>query len=648
HSHTPQDPAILYARALSHLYMDSLGLGLKDIGAVLAVNETYFQFNLAIFPLLQDLYLKTEGGLQEEVLKTLTDLGIDVEELRLIAEKERLKQAFGEKWKGVYLMSSKFDQDKKWRSFTKLVIESDGTVRLNKDTIQNTTYSALAENEYGLLQWSVDSTNTSSANLQLRRDAYANYKKIEWDFNKKGTNLFNFFELQNQIIDQQFAPLKGAAIKGELTLAEETVRQVRGWTFDVTPTSLQSFYKDDAPAPNFNKRDYAYVSEPNQYGLMRVQGEGGLWGMVNLKGQVLIPLYYEGIGIFSEGLAGVQKNKKIGFINPEGEVVISPQFDEVTLFKDGIATVIVDGKTFEINRKGNRLEEVVLKPTLPLSNEPLSPNTAQQQESVDIGQFEQMKLPEAQNTRQQLLAPAGMVYVAGGTFVMGNNEGEVDEQPAHRENVNDFYMDKDEVTNAQFANFLNEYKSREVKDGSYVGEELFKEVKGGAIYFSSGKYMVMKGKENYPVAYVTWFGANEYARFYGKRLPTEAEWEYAAKGGQNSSNYVYSGSNDANQVAWHQENTRGGTYAVGIKRANELGVYDMSGNVEEWCQDSYASNAYANSKTSTTNQKVLRGGSYRTYAAELRLSNRASKAPGDAAASVGFRCVKDFNSKVTY
>ncbi len=646
HAHTPRDTAVLYARAVSYLYMDSLQEGLQDIASVLDLDKEYFKTNMAILPLLQDFYLRTTGELQQEVLNTLEDLGIDVGELEQLAERQRLKQLLGEDWNGVYLMSSKFSQDIKWRSFAKLVIEADGTVRFNNELIQDFTYEPSIKEDVATLKWSKEEgSNTSSAELELRKSIYGNYKKDEWAFNKSRTNIFNFFELQNQIIDQQFASLKGNGMEGSVTLEQETLRAVRGWTFDVTPAILASYYKNDTSVPNFNKGDYAYVSEPNQYGLMRVQGENGLWGIINIRGQVLVPLYYEGIGIFSEGLAGIQKKEKIGFINPEGEVVIAPQYDEVTIFKNGIATVKVDGRTFEIDKKGNRVNELV-QVTETTSKPNVNASTDDATLQAEIGQYEQMKVNQ-EDTRQQLLAPAGMVYVEGGVFMMGTNSGEADERPAHRINVGDFYMDKFEVTNVQFANFLKEYGSDKVKEGSYSGRPLFEERRERIFSDRDGKLAqrVLKGFENQPVRNVTWYGANEYARFYGKRLPTEAEWEFAANGGQNGSQYLYAGSNDAGQVAWYQGNSNGNIYNVGKKRANELGLYDMSGNVAEWCQDWYAPNAYSSSNVNVTEQKVMRGGTYNSPVKDLEVTDRASANPDDRSGAVGFRCVKDFGTK---
>jgi len=143
--------------------------------------------------------------------------------------------------------------------------------------------------------------------------------------------------------------------------------------------------------------------------------------------------------------------------------------------------------------------------------------------------------------------------------------------------------------------------------------------------------------DNYPVQGVSWDNAKKFIRELNKltnrnyRLPTEAEWQYAAKGGNISKGYQYAGSNDINKVAWYRGNSSGDAHQVGSKAPNELGIYDMSGNVWEWCQDIY-DNDYA--------FRVLRGGSYHdNYEQNCRVEARHRGKPGDNYNNYGFRLV---------
>ena len=134
----------------------------------------------------------------------------------------------------------------------------------------------------------------------------------------------------------------------------------------------------------------------------------------------------------------------------------------------------------------------------------------------------------------------------------------------------------------------------------------------------------------------------------GYRLPTEAEWEYAAKGGQNSRGYKYSGGNNIGEVAWYISNSGGKTHPVGQKNPNELGLYDMSGNVWEWCNDLYGSVYYKNSPSnnpkgpSSGRGRVLRGGSWYSNPDGARTANRGNYSPGGSGSNYGFRFVRAF------
>ena len=185
-----------------------------------------------------------------------------------------------------------------------------------------------------------------------------------------------------------------------------------------------------------------------------------------------------------------------------------------------------------------------------------------------------------------------MVYVQGGTFSMGSNDSEAedDEQPVHSVTLSDYYIGETEVT-----------------------QQLWHAVMGS-------NPSCFTGDSQRPVDCVSWEDCQTFIRklnaLTGKdfRLPTEAEWEYAARGGNKSRGYKYSGSNTLSDVAWYDDNASDTTHSVKQKRSNELGLYDMSGNVYEWCQDWYSSNYYSQSPSynptgpSSGSRRVIRGG----------------------------------------
>jgi formylglycine-generating enzyme required for sulfatase activity len=194
----------------------------------------------------------------------------------------------------------------------------------------------------------------------------------------------------------------------------------------------------------------------------------------------------------------------------------------------------------------------------------------------------------------QHLGEPEMVFVKGGTFEMGSPDeiGYENEHPAHRVTLNDFKIGKFETTQGQWKAVMGGNHSR----------------------FQNG--------DDYPVDNVTWDEAQEFIaklnKLTGKhyRLPTEAEWEYAARGGNRSIGYQYSGSDNKDEVAWYANNSGGSTQPVGTKQPNELGIYDMSGNVWEWCSDLYDLNVRCYPSEDQTNPtgatagfaRVFRGG----------------------------------------
>lgn len=216
-----------------------------------------------------------------------------------------------------------------------------------------------------------------------------------------------------------------------------------------------------------------------------------------------------------------------------------------------------------------------------------------------------------------------MVYVSGGTFTMGatseqGSEAYDNEKPTHSVTLSSYYICKYEVTQA-----------------------LWRAVMGSNPSYFKG--------DNLPVERVSWNDCqtfiNRLNSYTGRnfRLPTEAEWEFAARGGNYSRHYKYSGSNYIGDVAWYGGNSGSSTHPVGTKQPNELGLYDMSGNVWEWCSDWYGSySSYSQNDPTGPNSgssRVLRGGSWGYYARICRSSDRYDSSPGDRNYFLGLRLV---------
>lgn len=295
----------------------------------------------------------------------------------------------------------------------------------------------------------------------------------------------------------------------------------------------------------------------------------------------------------------------------------------------------------------------------------------------------------------------GMVWVAGGNFVMGSIDrlAKTDEQPIRTVSIKGFWMDEHEVTNAQFQEFVDTtgYITLAEKKpdwellklqlppntprppdsilvaGSLVFDKNFEQTHSSIWKFIPGanwKHPLgpgssISGMENYPVIHIAWEDAVEYAKWAGKRLPTEAEWEYAAKGGINSAR----AQSAAIANIWHgtfpyiNSENDGHFYSAPVKsfQPNALGLYDMSGNVWEWTSDWYDP-AYYGASGNTNNpqgpdssydpleptvpKKVVRGGSFlchESYCAGYRPTARMRSSPDTGLLHTGFRLVKDYN-----
>jgi formylglycine-generating enzyme required for sulfatase activity len=239
-----------------------------------------------------------------------------------------------------------------------------------------------------------------------------------------------------------------------------------------------------------------------------------------------------------------------------------------------------------------------------------------------------------------------MVEVAAGSFSMGN-ASYPRESGTRTVNLSKFYISKNTITNAQFAQFVNQYASQTVKDGEYAGKPLFVADSWGIVN-NNGTWAAAAGYELFPAIKVTWYGAGEFCKWSGGRLPTEAEWEYAAKGGPAIKAFTYSGSSTAATVAWFYDNSGQTNKAVGAKTPNSLGICDMSGNVYQWCSDWFGRyNDFGKSGDVDPKgpqdgvSRVIRGGYRSIGSADLHLTHRESISPDECYNFVGFRLVKD-------
>lgn len=253
-------------------------------------------------------------------------------------------------------------------------------------------------------------------------------------------------------------------------------------------------------------------------------------------------------------------------------------------------------------------------------------------------------------SRKNLKMDNKWIFVEGDTWKMGSENGEPHEKPVHRVKLSDFAIQQHEVTNAEFAAFLNQYGSEKVQTGTRQGEMMATEHRTG-IRKAGNTWMAQPGFEQHPAINITWFGADAYCRYIGGRLPTEAEWEYAARNGPAGKNdFRFSGGNDVSSFAWSYENANNTTNRVMTKNPNALDIYDMSGNVWEWCSDWYDENYYQTCDNSgkvtdpygpaSGIYKVIRGGSW-SYKSSFSTSTYRNKThPGAIYYDVGFRCVK--------
>lgn len=283
--------------------------------------------------------------------------------------------------------------------------------------------------------------------------------------------------------------------------------------------------------------------------------------------------------------------------------------------------------------------------------EPLT-DTATDKTSGDVdGDDPATETPDSDEDGGASHVTENMEFIPAGEFQMGSIDADADddEKPVHTVYVGAFYMDKHEVTNAAYKKFVNanpQWQKGNIQakfhDGDYLSD------------WDGNNYPA--GKADYPVTYVSWYAAMAYAAWAEKRLPTEAEWEYAARGGLKGKKYPW-GDTISDQNANYFPHVREST-AVGRYEANDYGLFDMAGNVWEWCLDEWKFDFYADSPErnplsgaptirwiqenfeSVQSARVLRSGSWNSHAHGVRVASRQFYTPMLTSSVFGFRCVR--------
>ncbi|MEA1969670.1 MAG: formylglycine-generating enzyme family protein [Thermodesulfobacteriota bacterium] len=248
-----------------------------------------------------------------------------------------------------------------------------------------------------------------------------------------------------------------------------------------------------------------------------------------------------------------------------------------------------------------------------------------EQKTVDTADKISTEELKTENTWVEPVTGMEFMLVPGGCYMMGSNSGKSDEKPVHEVCLYEFWIGKYEVTQAEWKKIMKTNPS----------------------VFTKG--------DNYPVENISWNDAKLFIEKLNKktncmfRLPTESEWEYAAKKRKNSQ--TYPGGKDIDQYAWYDGNSDGTTHEVGTKAPNALGIYDMGGNVWEWCEDIYAWDAFKHARrtdpvfTGPGFRRVDRGGSWINFPGDVCCTRRDRYNPEDKSSNLGLRLVKEKSKK---
>ena len=336
------------------------------------------------------------------------------------------------------------------------------------------------------------------------------------------------------------------------------------------------------------------------------------------------------------------------------EVILSDSAANVLPVRTRDARVIVgQSQPWDLNRDGqvNTLDLILVARDFGKTDSPLADVNSDGTVNIIDLVLVAHHLGETVVT-QPVSAPEGMVLIPAGSFQMGNETGETNEKPVHTLHVDAFYMDAYAVTNADYKRFIDDVPewqkdriSEQYHDGTYLA------------HWEGNTYP--SDQADHPVVYVSWYAAMAYAEWAQKRLPTEAEWEKAARGGRIGQKYPWGDAEDATRATVQFWGSPPITTPVGTYPPNDYGLYDMVGNVWEWCLDAYDADFYINSPSrnpiagadsidtliseylSVEMPRVLRGGGWTDDPRIPSVAVRDTSEPGWTLSLAGFRCVRD-------
>jgi len=383
--------------------------------------------------------------------------------------------------------------------------------------------------------------------------------------------------------------------------------------------------------PKFDKGDFVFVVPPQEQGKKNLEKNKN--DVINIDNQPAI------------NRNEIKSNNELNNLSEDNNGIMTGC---IQLISEVDGSLYIDG-VFKQKILANSVDTIS---DIPVGNHYFEIKGADNWSKSDIilrNQMLDLRIPKKTSNASKELN--SMIYVEGGSYKMGSNSGKDNEKPPHIVNIKGFYIGKYEVTVGEFKKFVDatKYKTEAEKyNGSFIWNGTAWEKRSDISWqFDILGNKLTANDYNYPVVHVSWKDASEYCRWANGRLPTEAEWEYAAREGNKQTNYPFSGNTNPDEVAWYHENSNGNLHDAGMKKPNALGIYDMSGNVWEWCSDWYDKAYYSNSKMMnptgplTGSEHVIRGGSWIDNPDVIKITARSGANLRSENLSIGFRIVKD-------